>query len=621
MKNFLFLFLFVSFFSFPIAAKPLPISEVQGEKQLSPFDGKPVTVRGIVTARVRNGFFIQTPDGADDNNPKTSEGILIFTGKEPKSEATVGNLVEVTGTVDEFRPRAESFTLPITEIRATRQTDTIEVVSKNNELPKPVVLTSVDVDSRSVDALERFEGMRVKITSLTVSAPTGGRVDEKNATAVSDGTFYGVLSGTPRPFREPGAEIFDAVGQKWAETIPRFDNNPEVLRVDADAQLGAPTIEVTSGATVKNLIGVVNYEYRAWTILPDATGAPAVSGNIQPTAAHAPKEREFTIAAFNIERFFDDADEPATDEPILTREAFQNRLKKASLVVRDYLRTPDVLCLIEVENLATLKKLAERINADAATASLKYEAYLEEGNDIGGIDIGFLVNTARVSVVKVEQIGKAEIFARPSDDKKIPVSDRPALVLQATVKNGDKTFPFTVVGNHLKSLRGVNDPKDGDDVRMKKKLQAEFLARWTNKFQSEKPNEPLILVGDFNAFEFSDGLVDVVGTIKGKPAPANQVVLATEDLVNPDLLNLIDYIPREHRYTYLFSGNAQVLDHFLINEAARKHAARFGFARIGADFPESLRADAARPERLSDHDPAIGYFSLDEIAQAPTPQK
>ena len=33
-----------------------------------------------------------------------------------------------------------------------------------------------------------------------------------------------------------------------------------------------------------------------------------------------------------------------------------------------------------------------------------------------------------------------------------------------------------------------------------------------------------VAAGDFNAFEFSDGLVDVMGTVRGTPAPAEEVV-------------------------------------------------------------------------------------------------
>ena len=38
-------------------------------------------------------------------------------------------------------------------------------------------------------------------------------------------------------------------------------------------------------------------------------------------------------------------------------------------------------------------------------------------------------------------------------------------------------------------------------------------------------------IGDFNAFPFNDGYVDVMGTIKGAPTPSNEVTLASADLV------------------------------------------------------------------------------------------
>ncbi|MDQ4123394.1 MAG: hypothetical protein M3209_18315 [Acidobacteriota bacterium] len=606
-----FLTLFLSF-SLQAFAKPRPISEIQGEKQTSPLEGKEVEVQGIVTARVRNGFYIQTPDGQDDKNPRTSEAILIFTGREPSSDATIGNLVEVSGTVVEFRPKSEPVTLPITEITIPRGTDGIKVISKNIELPKPVVLTAVDLDPRGkLDDLERYEGMRIKITSLTVTAPTGGRGDEKTGTSQSDGTFFGVLTGTPRPFREPGFEPFEAISMKPPKTILIFDGNPESLRVDSDAQLGASAIDVAAGATIKNLIGVLDYQYRAWTLFPDANSSPVVSGNVAATAVRAPQAGEFTVAAANLERFFDDTDEPSTDEPILTKEAFQNRLKKTSIFVRDYLKTPDVLSLIEIENFSTLKRLAEKINSDAGDAKVKYEAFIEEGNDIGGIDSGFLVNTARVSVLKTEQFYKTDEYKRPSDDKKVPIFDRPPFLVQGNFKDGDKNLTFTVVVNHLKSLRGYFDANG--DTRAKKKVQADLLAQWIQKRQTAVPNEPLILVGDFNAFQFNDGVVDVIGTLIGKPAPKEQLLLASDDVVNPDLTNLVNLIPREQRYSYIFAGNAQVLDHFLVNEAGRKRAARFGFARVNADFPEIYRNDFNRAERISDHDAAVGYFSISEV--------
>jgi uncharacterized repeat protein (TIGR01451 family) len=48
-------------------------------------------------------------------------------------------------------------------------------------------------------------------------------------------------------------------------------------------------------------------------------------------------------------------------------------------------------------------------------------------------------------------------------------------------------------------------------------------------------------------------------------------------------------------------GNAQVLDHILVNEPMRARLTASGFARINADFPASLR--------LSDHDAAFARFA------------
>jgi uncharacterized repeat protein (TIGR01451 family) len=42
------------------------------------------------------------------------------------------------------------------------------------------------------------------------------------------------------------------------------------------------------------------------------------------------------------------------------------------------------------------------------------------------------------------------------------------------------------------------------------------------------------------------------------------------------------------------------------------------FARNGADFPESLRNDPARPERVSDHDMPVAYFRSDRADLALT---
>src|SRR5687767_11756328 len=88
------------------AQKDHTIAEVQGTKGVSPLEGQRVRVTGVVTARTRTGFFIQTPDEKIDADPNTSEGIFIFTKTAPDPAAAVGSLIAASGTVEEYRPRS-----------------------------------------------------------------------------------------------------------------------------------------------------------------------------------------------------------------------------------------------------------------------------------------------------------------------------------------------------------------------------------------------------------------------------------------------------------------------------------------------------------------------------------
>ncbi len=608
------------------AQKDRAIGEVQSEKSFSPLNGESVRLTGIVTARLKGGFFLQSADDKTDGNPLTSEGIYIYTKTEPTGEAAIGNLVSVTGIVQEFPKKTPLDTLTITELSFYKDKDTIKVVSKANALPKPIVLSNEDFKSNKFDQLEKYEGMRVTIAEMTVVAPTNGRVNEKTGASESDGTFYGVLKGISRPFREVGYDVYDLAFatdkerdamKKDTPKIALFDHNPERIRVESAAQLGAQPIDVTAPAEIKNLTGVVHYAYRAYSILVDADNKPAISGMVKAQPLPAPTANQFSIAAMNVERFFDDEDDPNIKEPLISSEGFEKRMKKVSLAVRNYLQTPDVVAVVEMENLAVLKKLAERINKDAETdgkPNPKYEAYLVEGNDIGGIDSGFLVRTSRVEVLETKQIAKEEKFENPNTKDDNFLYDRPPFLLRAAIKDPKTNQPleFAVIVNHLKSLRGYNDDKDAPFVRLKKKLQAEFLAKYVAERLKANPNERITLVGDFNAFQFNDGITDIIGTLKGTPAAKDAVLNASEDLLNPDLTDLVDLIKANQQYSYSFDGNAQILDHFLVSPAMKKHLAGFGYARLNADFPETYRNDATRVERFSDHDAAIGYFNFDE---------
>jgi hypothetical protein len=240
-----------------------------------------------------------------------------------------------------------------------------------------------------------------------------------------------------------------------------------------------------------------------------------------------------------------------------------------------------------------------------------------EGNDISNINVGFLVKST-ITVVDVTQYGKNTTFVSPTSGSRLLLNDRPSLVLRARAARpgSNESTPFTVIVNHLRSLLDLDDPATGAQVRAKRQQQAEFLADLIQSRQAADPNEKIVVLGDFNAYQFNDGYVDVVGTVKGTPAPADQVILASNSLVNPALTALVDQAPVADRYSYTFGGTAEELDQVLLNQPALAILSRYAVGRLNADFPEIYRNDPNRPERISDHDWPVVYLNLPPDAPA-----
>jgi len=600
-------------------ARLVAIHEIQGAGSRSPFAGEVVTTRAIVTGRKSNGIFIQAPDDAVDGNPASSEGIFVFTAAAPAANLTPGTLVSVTGRVIEFIPTGDPLSPPLTEIG---ESPSIEVRGAGTLLPAPVEIRPSDVaPGGGHEQLERFEGMRVRIASLTMVGPTLGTVTEASASGSSNGVFYGVVSGSARPFREPGIDVRSPLPAAAPCCVPRFDGNPERIRVDSDGQPGAAALNAPTGTVVENLVGPLDYGFQSYTILPDPLLLPRVTAAPAPAAARPWTLDEYSVASFNLQRLFDTTDDPAVSDVVVTAAAFQRRLTKASLYIRRLMFLPAIIGVQEVENLATLQALAATLNGDARDArelKPRYEAYLEEGNDPGGIDVGFLVDRARVDVMQVRQEGRADVFRNPINGRSELLNDRPPLVLRARVVGfGGGSSLITVIVNHLRSLIDVDHPSEGARVRAKRAGQAEFIAALIDRRLQDDPGEQILAIGDLNAFEFSDGYVDVVGTIRGRPAPSDQVIAPTRDALAADLVNLIGFRPADQRYSYLFDGSAQTLDHMLVSDTLLAQVAAFMHVRGNADSPEVWRSDATRPERISDHDPALVYLRLPGSSGAP----
>ena len=605
----------------------LTIAQIQGNGLLSPHNGKRVVTEGIVTAiKFNNGFFLQAAN--DDGDPATSDAVFVFTSSAPPATAAVGNRVRVTGTVEEYTPSSNPHQLAITEI----VTPTVEVLETGLALPAAIELTAAELSPDALPGtLERLEGMRVSVAQSVVIAPSGGSIDENDALSFSDGVFHVALPGVARPFREAGIGVMDAITLPAGKNPPRFDTNQERLMVRSRGQVGAQPLSVDTGAEVAGLIGVLDYFAGTWAILPDVGTPPTVTGGRLPEAVNDPRYDEVTVGSFNLLRLFDEVND-SNGAVTLMPEALDKRLAKAALAICDYLKTPDILGAVEVENLRVLQLLSERIDATCA-ARPGYVPYLQPGNDVGGINVGFLVSSrltadgvARVEVLDVAQFGKETTLANPNGTTSL-LNDRPPLRLRARVhQDATSSYPLTVIVNHLRSLNDINDTlpgssgwaTGGERVRVKRGAQAVYLAQLVEEMQQANPDEKIVLVGDFNAFEFNDGYVDVMGIIRGDAAPEDQVLTWMPSPLTVPLVDGSQLIADPaQRYSYSFEGNAQTLDHVLVNESLVMDAAlRVDHARINADFGVDNFGDATLAVRSSDHDPVRLSIRVPSFARA-----
>ena len=144
-----------------------------------------------------------------------------------------------------------------------------------------------------------------------------------------------------------------------------------------------------------------------------------------------------------------------------------------------------------------------------------------------------------------------------------------------------------MIANHFSS-KGGDEPLFG---RFQPPIRiAEVAAspagrrRWTGSSTScwrPTSRANVIVLGDINDFEFS-------GRRASSRADGADHCSTT--------------LPQAERYTYVFEGNSQVLDHILISRTALPKLRGFDIVHVNAEF-----ADQA-----SDHDPSVARLELDD---------
>ncbi|MBL6082220.1 hypothetical protein JMJ56_30040 [Belnapia sp. T18] len=596
------------------------IPAIQGTGQRSAFDSQVVTTRGIVTAIDTNGsrgFYLQSPTG--DGDPATSDAIFVFTNAAPAVQ--VGQLVEVTGTVDEFLPSgAAAGSLPTTEIMATG-TGAYTVVDAapeagvtptaiggaNSRLPPTEDLTA------GANFFESLEGMLVTLAAPTAVAPTNGFGEIYTAVAGSDGQPYGTgFSARGTLNVDGGTPSFGATNTVGG------DFNPERLQLDPDTGVlpgfNAPAVDV--GARISDVTGIVNYDFGQYQVVPTQAFTVTAPSTLQrETTALTGSAGRLTVATYNAENL--DPGDGAARFGTIAAEILTN------------LGTPYIVALQEIQDndgptnsdvtsaSQTLGQLVQALNA-AAPVGVEY-AFADNpfvnddavgGEPGGNIRNAFLYRTDRVGLVDAslrtvaadgtaitEPGGYLDQAANPNNpfyESRVPLA-------------ADFTFQgetLTVLSNHFTSKGGsaalLNEqqpPFNGGEVQ--RAAQAQAVNSFVDGLLAAHGDAKVVVAGDLNEFEFEEPLdiLEGLARIENYDVPGDDPIAATATLVPVGqrvLFDQVETLPADERYGYLFEGNSQALDHILVSAALRP-VAEYDTVHINSEFAT----------QTSDHDPSV----------------
>jgi uncharacterized protein len=554
----------------------LAIYQIQGADHQTAFAGQVVTTSGIVTGVLATGFYMQ--DSIGDDNVATSDGIFVSTVTAPT--VAVGDSVFVSGTVVEFLPGANVLNLTTTQINSS----SVTIASSGNPLPVAVLIgtggrtvptttfdndgfTIFDPQNDAADFYESLEGMRVTIDAPLVTSATNSFgetliVSSGGANATGVNARGGItISGA--------ADNFD-------------DYNPERIQIDNDTILFAgfnPAAGAfTQGDILSNVTGIVNYNFQNYEVLVTnavtiTTDAAAVA---EETTLLTGAADRITIATYNLENA--DPTDPRTKFDLLAGDIVFN------------LGAPDILAVEEIQdadgagtgsNLSGTVTAQILINAIIAAGGPTY-SYIEiapttanttGGEPNGNIRNGFFYNSARVSYIADSA---TLVPGTAFNGSRSPLSAQfgfngdvvTAIVMHSTSRGGSDP------------LFGANQPpaNAGDGART---AQATAVRGYVDGLLAANATANIVVLGDFNGYSFESAI---------------EALTAANALIDANTL-----VSSQERYSYVFDGNSQALDHILITPGL------YATAQYDAVH---LNAEQLSTTRPTDHDPQIISVAL-----------
>ena len=580
------------------------IHDIQGAAHRSPLEGQTVkSVPGIVTAVSRSGFYLDDP--LPDNDPATSEGILVYTSTVPA--VTVGQYVLVSGTVTEYRPGGTSGVNNLTTTEITAPT----IVSGGTApapLPAPIIIGAggrvpptsrtagsapngsaeaagyvFDAVNNGIDFYESLEGMRVAVNGAVVVGPTTS--NHEIAVVGDNGAFAGLRS------------------VRGGLVINSTNYNPERVILD-DALLAANTMpQANVGDQLAAVQGVMDYSFGNFklqvTTVPALTRGPLVR-EVTPLLADA---THLTVASFNVQNLA--GTNPAAKFASLGQAVVTN------------LKSPDIIGLMEIQDnngatsgpvvdaSSTLAMLIDAIrSAGGPTYSYRQinpVADQDGGEPGGNIRQVFLYNPGRVTFVDraVTNPSTTAVTAVPVASNlpgatTVRLSASPGRIDPTnTAFNSSRKplvgeFSFSgrrlfVIANHFNSKRG-DYPLAGRfqppvlNSAIQRNLQADLVAGFVSTLKAADAQARVVVLGDLNDFEFST------------PVAKLKAVGMTD---------LVETLPVSERYTYVYEGNSQVLDHIMVSDNL-KSVTEYDIVHINSEFAA----------QISDHEPEVARLKI-----------
>jgi hypothetical protein len=545
----------------------LKIGEIQGLGHTSQYVGAHVITQGVVTAIDTNGFYIQSANGQTDNDSRTSDGILVFTGAVPTGIA-VGDLLQVDARVAEFRPGNDATNLTTTELTSPIISHLgqgmIEhvVIGAGQLLPPTGVIendgfTSYDPTSDGIDFYESLEGMLVTIDAPQVVSNTN-----------NFGETYVVASG---------GEGATGVTARGGVVIAEGDYNPERIQLDDDTGLfNGFNPDYSIGDRLSDVQGIVSYAFNSYEVLVTQPVSVTQDQTLWTESTNLiESDSQLSVATYNMENF------SASDGA--------DKIYSLAADIVFSLNAPDIIAAQEIQdaNGATAGgSLSGVPTADALIQAIldfggPQYAYAEiapttanstGGEPNGNIRNGFFYDPSRVNLVD----GSLQLI----DD---PIYNGTRRPLTATFSfNGDDV---TLVNVHSTSRLGsdalygaTQPPADAGDAARTAQMQA--VRNWVDAHVASDPGGKYAVLGDFNGFTWEN---------------------AIKTLTNGGLLqDLNTLLPADERYSAIFDGNLQQIDH-IIGTQNLLGGAQIDIVHLNAEQPNPVSTD---------HDPVLALFQL-----------